>query len=159
MRYNKYQTLERAKEVTDPFWCGSPRWCWRRAWQRSSLHFCFSVENILIMWRHTFTAVHMLWNTRMHASAHVPHCLGLSLTPCHWSQRLHFGLSGLSVSGLSLEPTPWCHPLTPGTSQSVFQCLQKTMNDRKPITTWRISLVVSMPFLFEQIPWQAQNQE
>ncbi len=79
-----------------------------------------------------------------HTHRHLLHCLGLSLTLCHWSQRLHFGLSGLCVGSLSLELTPWCHPLTPGTSQSVYQCLQKT---RKPFTTLRISLVIFYIFL------------
>lgn len=76
---------------------------------------------------------------------HVLHCLGLSWTLCHWSRRLHFGLCGLCVGSLSLELKPLCRPLTPGTSQSVYQCLQKkktNMNLSKPILkgdVWRYS--------------------
>lgn len=67
--------------------------------------------------------MHILFNTHTHT--HLLHCLGLSLTPCHWSRQQRFGLSGLYVGSLSLELTPWCHPRTPETFQSVYRCLQE----------------------------------
>ncbi len=119
---------------TDPVWCGSPKRRRRRAWQTSSFHFCFSVENILTEWKSRFTNMYTLLNKHKntHTYTHVLHCLGLSLTLCRSSRPLRFGLSGLCEESLSLEPTPWFHPLIPATSLSAYRCLQET---RKQITS------------------------
>ena len=136
-------------EDTDPVRCGSPERCRGRTWQTPSLHFCFSVENILIKRRkyvywHAFAFKHTHAPCRARAHTHIHthllHCLCLSSTRCHWSRRLHFGLWGLCVGSLSLELTPWCRPLIPGTSPLVYQCLQET---RKSIITHSTS-----PMLF-----------